>query len=169
MQAKVFLPASIALAVLVAGCAPAPPPVAPDTRDADAKAIRQLEADWAQAFATKDVEKATAFYTEDASLLNAGVPIVAGKANIVNTWKQYLADPNFSLTFSTDKVVVAKSSDIASTQGSYSLTYTDPKTKKQVSEKGKYVEVYMKQADGSWKDVTDISNADGPATPVSKK
>jgi uncharacterized protein (TIGR02246 family) len=169
MQARFFFPASVALAVLIAGCAPATPPVAPDTRDADAKAIRQLEADWSQSFATKDVEKATAFYADDASLFNSGMPIVTGKANIANTWKPYLSDSNFALSFSPDKVVVSKSGDMASTQGSYSLTYTDPKTKKQVSEKGKYVEVYMKQADGSWKDVSDISNADGPTVPVAKK
>ena len=46
------------------------------------------------------------------------------------------------------------------------MTYTDTKTKKVLSGKGKYVEVYMKQADGSWKDVADIGNADGPAAPV---
>ena len=43
-----------------------------------------------------------------------------------------------------------------------------PKIKKAVSEKGKYVEVYMKQADGSWRIVADISNADGPLAPVKK-
>jgi ketosteroid isomerase-like protein len=57
---------------------------------------------------------------------------------------------------------------MGSTQGSYTLTYTDPKTKKAVMEKGKYVEVYMKQADGSWKNTADISNTDEPVAPVKK-
>jgi uncharacterized protein (TIGR02246 family) len=168
MQARMFVPGSIALAVLVAGCAPATPPATPDMRDADAKAIRQVETDWSQSFATKDAGKASAFYADDASLFITGMPVVTGKANIANVWKQYMADNNFSLTFSADKVVVSKSGDMGSTQGSYTITYTDPKTKKAVSEKGKYVEIYMKQADGSWKDEADIGNADGPTTPVSK-
>ena len=166
MYARKFLPATIALAALLAGCTPATPPAAPDTRDADAKAIRQLEVDWAQAFAAKDADKAVSFYADDASLFLGGRPVITGRDNIANVWKQYLADKNFSLTFSTNKVIVSKSGDMGSTQGSCAMTYTDPKTKKAVSEKCKYVEVYMKQADGSWKDVADIGNADGPPTPV---
>ena len=171
MHARTLFPASFALAILLAGCTSAPPPPSapPDTRDADAKAIRQLETDWSQAFAAKDAEKATSFYADDGSLFNTGMPVITGNANIVSFWKQQIADKNFSLTFSTDKVVVSKSGDMGSTQGSYAVTYTDPKTKKAVLEKGKYVEVYMKQPDGSWKDVADISNADGPVTPVKKK
>jgi hypothetical protein len=48
------------------------------------------------------------------------------------------------------------------------MTFTDSKTKKVVSQKGKYVAVYMKQADGSWKDVIDIDNWDGPPVPTKK-
>jgi ketosteroid isomerase-like protein len=40
---------------------------------------------------------------------------------------------------------------------------TDPKTKKLVTETGKHVAVYRKQADGSWKAILDIDNADAPA------
>jgi ketosteroid isomerase-like protein len=34
-----------------------------------------------------------------------------------------------------------------------------------LTEKGKYVTVYKKQADGGWKAVADIFNADAPAAP----
>jgi uncharacterized protein (TIGR02246 family) len=169
MYARKFLPATIALAVLVAGCTPATPPAAPDTRDADAQAIRQLETDWSQAAAAKDVDKGVSFYTDDASVFLSGRPVVTGRANILALYKALVADKNFSITWPpSDKVVVSKSGDLAYTQGSDTVTYTDPKTKKAVSEKDKYVEVYMKQADGSWKDVADIGNADGPPTPVKK-
>ena len=172
MHARTLFRASIALAILLAGCNSAPPPTPTDTRadtrDADAKAIRQLEADWSQSFATRDADKASAFYADDASLFNTGMPVITGKASIASFWKQYMADKNFSLTFSPNNVVVSRSGDMGSTQGSYTVTYTDPKTKKAVSEKGKYVEVYMKQSDGGWKDVADISNADGPVTAVKK-
>ena len=55
---------------------------------------------------------------------------------------------------------------MAYTQGHYVWTYTDAKTRKAVSEKGEYVEIYMKQADGSWKDVVDTGHLDGPPVPV---
>ena len=167
MYARKFLPATIALAALLAGCTPAAPPAAPDTRDADAKAIRQLEADSLQPWAAKDADKIVPFYADDASFFPIGMPVVTGKANILALVKTLLADKNFSITWPpSDKVVVSKSGDVAYTQGSNTVTYTDAKTKKVMSEKGKYVTVYMKQADGSWKAVADIDNADGPATPV---
>jgi ketosteroid isomerase-like protein len=40
---------------------------------------------------------------------------------------------------------------------------TNPKTKRAETEHGKYVTVYQKQTDGSWKAVEDINNADAPA------
>jgi uncharacterized protein (TIGR02246 family) len=170
MYARKFLPATFALAVLVAGCTPATPPAAPDTRDADAKAIRQSEAGWSPAFAAKDADKIVSFYADDASVFLSGIPVVTGKANLEAKIRKDLSDKNFSVSFPSpsDRVVVSKSGDLAYTQGSYTVTYTDPKTKRAVSEKSKYVEVYMKQADGSWKIVADIGNADGPATPVKK-
>jgi uncharacterized protein (TIGR02246 family) len=170
MKASTLLPAGIALAFLLAGCAPATPPAAPDTRDADAAAIRQVEANWLQAESTKDADKITAFYADDASLLLPDMPVVTGKANIEAAYKTFLADKNFSLTWTpSTNVVVSKSSDMAYSEGAYTMTYTDPKTKKAVTENGKYAEVYMKQADGSWKNVVDTGNEDAPPTPVKAK
>jgi hypothetical protein len=45
---------------------------------------------------------------------------------------------------------------------------TDPKTKKVLIERGKYVTVYKKQADGGWKAVADIDNEDAPPSPAKK-
>jgi uncharacterized protein (TIGR02246 family) len=170
MHIRTLFPAGIALTFLLAGCTPATPPAPPDTRAADAQAIRQLEADWMQASSNKDVDKITSFYADDGSIFLTGMPVVTGKANIAAALKALAADKNFSLSWPpSSTVVVSKSGDMAYSEGTYTMTYTDPKTKKAVSEKGKYVEVYMKQADGSWKDVADIGNSDGPATPLKAK
>jgi len=40
------------------------------------------------------------------------------------------------------------------------MTVTDPKTKQPITDKGKYLTVYMKQPDGSWKAVADTFNSD---------
>jgi ketosteroid isomerase-like protein len=74
-------------------------------------------------------------------------------------------DKNFTVTFASDKVEVAKSGDIGYSQGSYTATTTDRKTKKVLTEKGKYVTVYKKQADGKWKAVADIWNQDATPRP----
>jgi hypothetical protein len=41
-------------------------------------------------------------------------------------------------------------------------TTTDPKTKKRVGQGGNYVEVYKKQADGTWKVEEDIGTEETP-------
>jgi ketosteroid isomerase-like protein len=64
----------------------------------------------------------------------------------------------------TAKVEV--SGDLAYSQGAYSVMFTDPKTKKVVAETGRYVEVYKKQADGSWKVLQDINSPEAPAAPA---
>ena len=51
--------------------------------------------------------------------------------------------------------------DYAIETGNYELTAT-PKGGKPVTEKGKYITVWKKQADGSWKIYRDIANSDSP-------
>ncbi len=70
----VLFPASIALAVLLAGCNRATPAAA-DTRAADATAIRQLETDWLKAYQAKDADKITSFYADDAAVFNPGMSV----------------------------------------------------------------------------------------------
>ncbi len=91
-----------------------------------------------------------------------------GKEAMRAALKEMLADPNLALSFTATSAEVSKGGDLAYTQGTYTMTMTDPKTKKAVTEKGKYVTVYRKQADGSWKAVEDINNADAPAEPAKK-
>jgi ketosteroid isomerase-like protein len=53
--------------------------------------------------------------------------------------------------------------------GTYEETTTDA-SGKPVNDRGKYVEVWEKQADGKWKCGTDIWNSDLPASaPAEKK
>ena len=160
--------AALALAAILAGCNQAPPPPAPDTHDADVKAIRDLEAATVQAIAVKDLDKFVAFYADDASVFLADQPVINGMTAIKAVMKPMIADKNFSFTISSEKVDVAKSGDLGYSQGAYIWTMTDPKTKKVLTEKGKYVTVYKKQADGGWKAIADIDNEDAPPAPVKK-
>jgi len=140
--------------------APAPPP--PDTRAADVQAVKDLEAAWAKDVAGKDADKWASYFAEDGSGLYPGGPILNGKAAIKAAMTSYFSDPNFSLTFASTRVVASKGGDMVYSQGTYTLTMTNPKTKKPVTDKGKYLTVYTKQADGSWKAVADTFNSDSP-------
>jgi uncharacterized protein (TIGR02246 family) len=150
-------------ALLQSGCMQAPPatPV-PTTHTDDEKAIRDTEAAWVKAFATKGPEKAAAFYADDAASMLPDTPLMTGRAAIIAGMKPELGDPNFSLVFAPTKIVIASAGDIAYSQGTFHYTTTDPKTKKRVGQSGNYVEVYKKQADGTWKVEEDIATEETP-------
>ncbi len=61
-------------------------------------------------------------------------------------------------------IEVSRGGDLAYVIGVYTAASTDPKTKKVTEEKGRYVTVYEKQADGSWQGVVNIDNAEAPAS-----
>ena len=138
---------------------------APDTHDADVSALKDTESAWVKDAATKDVSKWVAHYTDDASVLLPNAPLLTGKTAISGALKPMLSDPNFAITFGATKVDVAKSGDLGYTQGTYSLVQTNAKTKAAETEKGKYLTVYRKQADNSWKAVEDTFMSDAPPPP----
>ena len=102
MHNRYFRLAAFALAVIVAGCHQAPPPPAPDTHDADVKAIRDLETATDQAITTRDFDKFMAFYADDASWLLADQPVIKGSVAIKAAMKPIFADKNFSFTCSSE-------------------------------------------------------------------
>ena len=144
----------------------APPP--PDTRAADAKAVQDLEDAWVKDMATKDVDKVASYFADDGSALFPNTPMASGRDSIKALWKPYLADPNFSVTSQSTHTVASKGGDLAYTIGTASLTMSAPKGKKTVTDKGKYLTVWAKQADGTWKIVADMYSSDLPA-PGEKK
>ena len=76
-----------------------------------------------------------------------------------------MEDPHFDLSFATDKVEVARSGDIAYDVGSYALTMSDPEGKP-VTQKGRYVVVWKKATDGTWKVAVDAVVSDPPDEPA---
>jgi len=156
-----------ALAALLAGCNQAPPP-APDMRAADVKTIHDLEMQQGKDWAAKDVDKLTAFYADNATIMAPGFPPATGTAAIKGLLGEVVKDPNWSLTFESSSSEAAKSGDVAYTRGTYTETATDPKSKKVMMEKGTYLTVFAKQADGSWKAVEDINTPSGPSMPAGK-
>lgn len=153
--------------VTFAACAqqaPAPPVATPppDTRAADEAAIHALVKEWSAAAQAKDAEKFVSMYADDASLLFEDAPDLTGKAAIREAVPGMMQDPNFALSFAADKVVVARSGDVAWETGTYQMTMSDAK-KKPATEAGHYLVVWQKQADGSWKVVADAPVSDPPA------
>jgi len=159
-----FGPLVVALSLV--GCAqPAPPPQRvepPDTRAADEAAVRAASKDWSAAAQAKDVEKFASYYAEDGVVLLEAAPDVKGMVAIRETLGGMMQDPNFALSFETTSVEVARSGDIAYELATFSLTLSDPKTKKPATQKGLGVVVWKKTG-GQWKAVVDAPVSDPPA------
>lgn len=162
MFKNAWICACLLFVAITVGCAtqPAPCPAPADTRAADIQAVKDIEAQWVKDAATKDAAKWAAYFTDDGSGLYPGAPTLNGKAAIQAALTPMLADKNFALTFASDKQVASKGGDMVYTQGTYSMTLTNPKTKKPMTDKGKFLTVYMKQADGTWKVTADTFNSD---------
>jgi uncharacterized protein (TIGR02246 family) len=146
-------------------CTQVPNPTAtpPDTRAADQKAIAELETAFVADWSSKDLEKILRYYADDAIVMEPNMPAMKGKEAIRSGVKQFLADRNFSLNWSPTAVEPSKSGDLAYVYGTWTATVTDPKSKKPITDKGKYASIYRKQTDGSWKVTLDINNSDLPA------
>jgi uncharacterized protein (TIGR02246 family) len=134
------------------------PAAAQDAR-ADVEAILALNGKWVQAVAARDFEWISNLYAPQGHLMPPGAAGAQGREAVGDGWRRMLADPNYSLTFGTKQIHVAKSGDYAYDLGTYrSATGTgDAKTE----DRGKYVVVWAK-IDGRWQVVADIFNSDGP-------
>jgi uncharacterized protein (TIGR02246 family) len=119
---------------------------------ADEAAIRGLDSAWVKAAVAKNVDQAASYYATDAVLMAPGAPMATGKDAIRAAFAGMMALPGFALTFAPDKITVG--ADLAYDVGSYALTMNDKAGKPQTSN-GKYVVVWGKQPDGSWKVVLD--------------
>jgi uncharacterized protein (TIGR02246 family) len=135
-------------------------PATVDSRDADMRAIKDDLTQWQKDFAAKDVGKLASHYSDDVLVVNPGSQAMKGRAAGEAAYKEFVADPAFSLTFEVSRVEVAKSGDLAYAQGPYKMTLTNPATKKPFEDKGTYVEIYRKQADGSWKSAVDMGTSE---------
>lgn len=147
--------------LILTGCSQFP---APDRRQADARALREGEvAAFAKDWGGKDAVRIAAHYTEDGNLFVPNSPMMTGKEAIGTAMKEALADPHWALALQPVQVEVSKSGDLGYARGTYVLTATDPASKKAVTQKGRFLTIFRKEPDGSWKAVQDINNADAPA------
>ena len=117
--------------------------------------LMRLDREWSTS--VKDIDKFLSYYAADASVYPPGMPVVTGAANIREVYSKMSSAPGFSLEFAPTRAEVSASGDVGYTAGTYTGAMGGP------PETGKYVSVWKKQADGTWKVAADIFNSDLPA------
>jgi ketosteroid isomerase-like protein len=150
---------AVASAVMAAGLAHAQQTA--DARAKDEAAIRKADADWAKAAQTKQVAAWLAFYTDDAVVLPPNDKEATTKAAIGTVVNQLLILPELKIGWQAEKVEVARAGDLGYARGVYQIAFSAPNGE-QIEDHGKYLEIWKKQADGSWKCSVDTWNSDRP-------
>jgi len=127
------------------------------------KALRKLDAEWSAAASAKNVDKTVSYYSNDAVVLPPNAPLASTPMAIRAQWKKDI-DSMIGGGWKPTRVEVAKSGDMAYVSGTYTFNFKDAGGKT-VEDRGKYLEVWERQADGSWKCGADAWNSDLPAAP----
>ncbi len=150
-------------ALLLTACEPKAPA---DESAAAVAAIRAADAAWSQAFSARDTTAAVAAVESTGSVAAPNAPIATGSQAIRALFEGFYALPAMTIHWEPAAVEAARSGELGYSRGAYQLTYNDAKGKP-VTDQGKYVSVWRKQADGTWKVVVDEFNSDQPlpATP----
>ena len=155
MKSK-YLPL-MATVLLGFGCAPPAeePPAETPAVDLEAERDALMAADkaWSE---VSDAEEFLSYFTDGAHFMPFGAPLAQGDA--IRTALVSIG----SLEWEATGADVAESGELGYTIGTFELT-TEQDGASMVTV-GKYVTVWSKQADGSWKVQVDCFNADGPPT-----
>ena len=153
----VLATAAVAI-VLLSGCSGQQD----SSKPATAAELSQMNKDFAKALLARDATAASMLYTEDASLLPPNEPIVTGRKNIQQYW-QGLIDAGI-VDVSVTTLATGSDGDLGYEIGHYHLAIRQPDGKV-AAEDGKYTELLRRSADGTWKSIYGMWNADSPAVP----
>jgi uncharacterized protein (TIGR02246 family) len=162
-----FLPLCLIAVLVATGCGHFTVSSA-NSHENEVQALRDADAAWALAWASKDLDKAVAGYADDATVLDPNMAAITGRENFRANLKPFFADKNFAIHWDAVKVDVAQSGDLGYTQGTLTYTITDPSTGQPFTDRAKYLTVWKKQADGGWRVVEDTYNSDLPLQPPGK-
>ncbi len=120
--------------------------------------LKALDSDWSKAAGAKNVDKVVSYYADDATAYPPGAPAVRGRDNFKKAWGDMLNMPGLQ-SFGWKVTAAGAEGNLGYTSGTYQMTMKG-KDGKTTTENGKYVCVWRKGADGKWKAIHDIWNAD---------
>jgi ketosteroid isomerase-like protein len=158
------LPALLAL-LAVTSLAFCRPSFAADLAAAEA-AVRKADADWAAVARTVSVDAWIAFYAADAVVLLPNNQLASDNELVRHSVSRLLALPDLRVVWSPIKVEVARSGERALLIETFELRFGDSRGSP-VSDRGRRLEIWSKQADGIWKCVVDTWNLDEPVAATS--
>lgn len=156
-----FVPTAIPMltcALLVGGCAPEAPMSDPVDPGVLMEADRQFAADVAEG----GTDAWVSWIAEDGAQIVPNAGEIRGH-DAIHDLMADLDEPSYSLMWEPARADIAASGDLGWTTGSFvsEVTAGDGTVRRG---QGRYVTIWRKQADGSWKVVMDLGNPTAPPT-----
>lgn len=145
-------PHPLLVLALLAGCTPSAAPPPPPDPSVLMEADRAFAADVARGGA----ESWVSWFAPDGAQIQPGVGEVRGP-DAIRALMAGLDDPDFSLTWEPLRADIAASGDLGWTTGSYRSQGMGPGGERREGH-GRYVSIWRRQPDGSWKVVMDLGN-----------
>ena len=153
---KLFLVLATVLVLAASGCGPQV------DVEAEAAAIRAAEDEALKIAQAKDAERWASVYADDARVFPPNALLVTGKEAIRKLFAELFASPGFEIDWEVTRVEVSRAGDLGYVVGTHKVTVNDAEGNP-VTDRGKWIAIWKKQADGTWKCIEDIWNSDGPA------
>lgn len=131
------------------------------TRASSLASLRAADSALQIAVSAADIEATVAFYADDAVMLPVAEPIVQGRDAIREEWTHVFGIPGYANAARLITADVAASGDLGYTRGTYESPMLAPDGSR-IVERGKWVTVWKREPDGTWKITVDVYNTDRP-------
>ena len=118
-------------------------------------AIQQINAEFMEIYEQRDAAGIAAAYVENGAILAPNQHAHRGRLALEDFWRGFFSEIGGAA--SIKQVEIAGEGDLAYQWATYSLEGGTQ------SDAGKFVEIYKRQTDGSWKIRLTIFNSDNPA------
>ena len=127
-------------------------------RETDKDALLQADRNFNDATAARGLDGFSSFLADNVRSIRADKAVIEGKAALTETWRPLLTNPALAIRWEPISAF-ASQGDLGYTVGMYEITKSDAQGKHTVGT-GKYVTIWRKQKDGSWKVELDTGVSD---------
>ncbi|PYQ15780.1 MAG: hypothetical protein DMF80_07745 [Acidobacteria bacterium] len=136
-------------------------PAAPVDLEAERAAVQRADSAMSEATARRDLAGFLAFLSEDVWFIPNGAETAVGRDGVARLWAALFQERGPTLTWRPTEPDVASSGDLAYTRGEFESKGTDREGKPS-TRTGRYLTVWRKQVDGSWRVAVDTSDPGPP-------
>jgi len=133
-------------------------------READIQANKELAEKWDKANNAGNTDAIIELYVDNPIRLLPNEPIKIGKEAVRSSFESFYERNEANFVSKIEDIVI--SGDYAMIRGSYTGSQTVKASGQSISDKGKWVELHQRQADGSWKVMYDMENSDLPLSEI---